>query len=99
MDAKPLCVTVDVGPYAVFQDGAKVWAWGIRSSIEAHIAYKICDATDPSIELAALDVTFQNRLAISLEMSPYTGARTNRAARLDKGKVVVEFEPCIREDE
>lgn len=84
-DATPLDVTIDLGPY-MFEKG---WAWGFRVSVEAHTSYAICDATDPMTEWVNVTGTYLTKVAISCRMSPYTGPKTDRAARSDDGVLQV----------
>lgn len=84
-EATPLDVAIDVGPY-MYERG---WAWGFRISVEAQTSYAICDATDPMTEWVTVAGTYRTKLAISCRMSPYTGPKTDRAARSDDGVLQV----------
>lgn len=84
-EAMPLKVDIDVGPYK----HEKGWAWGFRISVQAHTAYAICDSMDPMTEWVTITSTYRTKLAISCRMSPYTGPKTDRAARSDDGVLQV----------
>ena len=98
-DAQPLVVSIDVGPYMyepadrLFDSNAQQsWAFGFRVCVEAHTAYAVCSADDPSTEWAIIDATYRTRLAMSCSMCPFSGIGTDRAARFDSGMLNITIQ-------
>ncbi|RHZ35035.1 hypothetical protein DYB37_013805 [Aphanomyces astaci] len=80
--ATPLHIRIEMGPY---EDHEGTWCFGLRTVVSAETSYVICDSDDPTTEWLAVQAKYENRLAFSIGMSPFTSE--TRGAREDGGQV------------
>ncbi|KAF0754839.1 hypothetical protein AaE_005183 [Aphanomyces astaci] len=80
--ATPLHIHIEMGPY---EDHEGTWCFGLRTVVSAETSYVICDSDDPTTEWLAVQAKYENRLAFSIGMSPFTSE--TRGAREDGGQV------------
>jgi hypothetical protein len=73
-------------------DADSIWHFGLRVHLQARTKYLICDAQDPTRELFVVDASYHNRLAFSLELTPFI---SSQHVRQDAGYVVFTMEPLI----